>query len=225
MRTGALILLAALLAGCGVAKLMKAANEVFPELTGEPVVNTWYGIYPAGAISALGEPYHANFKRGISNNVTVLFNGGGVSVNAEMAANPDGRYYNTETGGDVLARFGLGGGGTDSPFADWTVINFPYTTGDFHAGTGDFTFTDQSGKTRTIHQVGYTNFKLIMDEVRRHVGTPERLVVAGYSAGGWGTALLADSVKGYFPATRNVTVVVDGSLLLNDDWARIARDV
>lgn len=132
------VILMALAAG-GFLYLRSFQNELFPELTGTPEIGRWYGVYPPGARSALGEPYHGIFRRGASNNVMVLFNGGGVSVNAEMASGPD-RTFNTATGGDVLARLGLGAELESNPFADWTVINLPYTTGDFHIGTGDFTF-------------------------------------------------------------------------------------
>lgn len=61
-------------------------------------MGTWYGVYPAGAKSALAAPYHASFKRGTSNNVLVRFSGGGVSVNPKTAANPDTRDFNTGDG-------------------------------------------------------------------------------------------------------------------------------
>lgn len=200
-------------------------HEVFPKLVGSPTVGTWYGVYPDGAMSALGEPYHGIFRRGTSNNVMVLFNGGGVSINAEMAANPNQKYFNVATGGDALARFGLGADNANNPLLDWTVIILPYTTGDFHAGTGDFTFKGTNGATQTIHHVGYRNFDLVMNNVLPHVGRPDKLLIAGYSAGGFGTALLAEHVMSYFPNTSNVTVVVDSSLLLHKDWHGIATNV
>lgn len=210
----------------GVFWAFKAAQkETFPHLPDKPDAGTWYGVYPDGARSALGDPYHGIFRLGTSNNVMVLFNGGGVSVNAETAASTDHQYFNTETGGDILARLSLGSETEANPFADWTIINLPYSTGDFHSGAGDFDFDNPDGEPGTLHHVGYTNLDLVMNAVRAHIGTPDKLLVAGYSAGGFATALLSDHVMGYFPDTDNVTVAVDSALLLNDDWRGIATDV
>lgn len=203
---------------------IRSVQESFPQLTGAPEIGTWYGIYPNGARSALDEPYHGIFKRGSSRNVMVMFNGGGVSVNAEMASGPN-RTFNTDTGGDIMAKIGLGSDRKDSPFADWTVINLPYTTGDFHVGAGDFTFQNTQGETETIHHNGFLNFDLVMAEIMPHLDTPDRLLISGYSAGGWGAALMADHVMRYFPESRNVTVAADSSLLLKDDWREVAANV
>lgn len=52
------------------------------------------------------------------------------------------------------------------------------------------------------------------------------MVVTGYSAGGFGAALLANDVfTNYFPDADSKTVLVDASLLLNDKWPEIAADV
>lgn len=39
------------------------------------------------------------------------------------------------------------------------------------------------------------------------------MVVAGYSAGGFGTAILANDIVESFPNTNNFTIVVDGAIL------------
>jgi acetyl esterase/lipase len=64
-----------------------------------------------------------------------------------------------------------------------------------------------------------------MDELAPLVGTPEKLVVSGSSAGGFGAALLADHIADRFSATDNMTVVVDSSLLLYDGWKDVAVEI
>lgn len=69
------------------------------------------------------------------------------------------------------------------------------------------------------------NFDLVMGMVRPYLGTPDKLLISGYSAGGWGAALMADHVIGYFPDANDITVAVDSALLLNADWHGIATTV
>ncbi len=70
----------------------------------------------------------------------VYFAGGGVSINEETAR--DDTYNTTEIFIDMLANvtMNMGGLASDvegSPFENWSVILFPYATGDFHAGTAN----------------------------------------------------------------------------------------
>lgn len=67
-----------------------------------------------------------------------------------------------------------------------------------------------------------------MDLIKERVdlsGT-EAVVVTGYSAGGFGAALLAQDVFGdYFPHAASKTVLVDGALLTYDGWQEVAEDI
>lgn len=123
---------------------------------------------------------------------------------------------------------GLATESDDNPLSDWSIILFPYATGDFHSGTGEFKYVDIDGKEKILYHNGYTNFTTAMKMIMEHAGidAPETVVVTGYSAGGFGAALLADDVfSNYFPNAESKTVLVDSSLLLNSDWHNIATDV
>lgn len=203
----------------------------YPELKDDPKVGKWYRITTDEMKSSDGSNYHALFKKGSENKVIVYFAGGGVSVNEEMARE---ETYNTkQIFIDYVANFTMNMGGIatatdDNPFKDWTVIAFPYATGDFHAGTGEFKYTDKNGNKKTLYHNGYINFTGAMKKVMKHadIDNPDAVLVTGYSAGGWGASLLADDVlSDYFPNAKSRTVLVDSSLLLNDDWHRIAADV
>ena len=61
--------------------------------------------------------------------------------------------------------------------------------------------------------------------VEHLVGNPEALLVTGFSAGGFGSALMADEVISHFPKTPNITVFVDSSVLLYEQWAKVAHEV
>ena len=58
------------------------------------------------------------------------------------------------------------------------------------------------------------------------IGNPDKVVVTGYSAGELATALLSDDIyTNYFPNAKSKNVLVDASLLLNNDWHSIATNV
>lgn len=203
----------------------------YPNLSDNPKIDKWYKVESDKMKSSDGSTYHALFKKGNENKVLVYFAGGGVSVNEEMARNDT--YNTTLVRPDVLANITMNMGGLAAtseanPLSDWTMILFPYATGDFHSGTGEFKYIDTDGKEKILYHNGYTNFTTAMEMIMERAGidNPESVVVTGYSAGGFGAALLADDVfSNYFPNAMSKTVLVDSALLLNDDWHSIATDV
>ena len=203
----------------------------YPNLCDNPKIDKWYRVESDEMKSSDGSKYHALFKKGNENKVLVYFAGGGVSVNEEMARNDT--YNTTLVKPDMLANITMNMGGLatasdENPLSDWSIILFPYATGDFHSGTGQFKYVDTDGKEKILYHNGYTNFKTTMEMIMEHAGidNPDTVVVTGYSAGGFGAALLADDVfSNYFPSAESKTVLVDSSLLLNSDWHNIATDV
>lgn len=203
----------------------------YPEIKNNPKVGKWYRVSDKAMKDSEGNSYHALFKKGKSNNVLVYFAGGGVSVNEETAR--DDTYNTKLVKPDYLANvtMNMGGLATDiegSPFEDWTLILFPYATGDFHSGTGEFKYKDKDGKEKILYHNGYNNYTLAMKEIMEKGGleNPDSVIVTGYSAGGFATALLADDIyTNYFPNAKSKNILVDASLLLNDDWHDIALNV
>lgn len=203
----------------------------YPNLKNNPTIDKWYRIETSEMKSSEGGAYHALIKKGSQNKVMVYFAGGGVSINEDTA-----KYdtYNTKlVQPDALANLtmnmgGLASTGDSIPFNDWTIILFPYATGDFHAGAGEYKYTDLDGKEKTLYHNGYINFKSAMDEALRLAGIKdaESVLVTGYSAGGWGASILANDVfKNYFPSAQSKTVLVDSSVALYDDWYDVATNV
>lgn len=203
----------------------------YPEIKENPKVNKWYRVSDKAMKDSEGHKYHALFKKGSENNVLVYFAGGGVSVNEETAK--DDTYNTKLVKPDYLANITMNMGGLasdieGSPFKNWTIILFPYATGDFHAGTGEFKYTDKDGKEKILYHNGYNNYTLAMKEILEKSGVenPDKVVVTGYSAGGFATALLSDDIyTNYFPNAKSKNVLVDSSLLLNDNWYSIAINV
>lgn len=203
----------------------------YPNLKENPTVGKWYRVASSEMKDSEGGSYHALFKKGSENKVMLYFAGGGVSVNEKSAR--DDTYNTRMVWPDALANVAMNMGGLaseieGSPFEDWSLILFPYATGDFHAGAGEFPYTDTDGKEKILYHNGYINYTETMKQVVELAGIrePEAVLVTGYSAGGFASALLADDVfTNYFPDAESKTVLVDAALLLNDDWHRIAADV
>ena len=203
----------------------------YPKLKNIPKEGKWYRVTTSEMKTSEGDRYRAFFKKESSNKVLIYFAGGGVSVNEDMAK--DDTYNTKEIAIDMIANvtMNMGGIASDvegSPFEDWSIILFPYATGDFHAGTGEFHYTDTDGKEKILYHNGYVNYTETMKKVMESAGISDAdtVLVTGYSAGGFGAALLADDVfTNYFPNVKSKNVLVDAALLLNDDWHSIATDV
>lgn len=203
----------------------------YPNLKENPAIGKWYRVTTSEMKTSEGDKYRAFFKKGSENRVMIYFAGGGVSINEETAR--DDTYNTTEIFVDMLANvtMNMGGLASDvegSPFENWSIILFPYATGDFHAGAGEFHYIDHDGKEKILYHNGYVNYTQTMQKVMELAGisAPEAVVVTGYSAGGFGAALLADDIfTNYFPNTESKNVLVDSSLLLYDDWHTVATDV
>lgn len=203
----------------------------YPKLKNNPKIGKWYRVTSADMKTSEGGRYRAFFKKGSENNVLIYFAGGGVSINEETAR--DDTYNTREIGIDMLANvtMNMGGLASDvkgSPFENWSIILFPYATGDFHAGTGEFHYIDNDGQEKILYHNGYVNYTETMKKIMEYadIDNPEAVIVTGYSAGGFATALLADDIfTNYFPDAYSKNVLVDAALLLNDNWNEIARNV
>ncbi|MBQ7737073.1 MAG: esterase [Oscillospiraceae bacterium] len=203
----------------------------YPELKENPIIGKWYRVSDSSMKDSEGGSYHALFNKGSENKVMIYFAGGGVSINDETAR--DDTYNTKLVKPDMLANttMNMGGLASDvegSPFKNWSMILFPYATGDFHSGTGEFRYTDKDGKEKILYHNGYTNYSAAMKQIMEKAGieNADTVLVTGYSAGGWGAAILADDIyTNYFLNAANKTLFVDSSMALYDDWHDTAVNV
>ena len=197
----------------------------------------WFDITPEGIVSADGSPVTTQIRLGTENKVLVLFHGGGISLNEHTAARPyigmtmdvEPGFYSANTDGQIPDWCGIGieDDAPQNPFRDWTVINIPYTTADFHIGNADYEYTALDGSPAVLHHHGYENYRAVMDAAMEYITEqPEELLITGYSAGGYGAAMLTeDLMENYFPEAGHVTVCIDSSVLILSNWPEVFRDV
>ena len=233
MKTRKRVVLIILIAVVSAAVLLAAAVAVIlsktifirhPELQGEPETGKWYRITPENAKSSDGSEWHGLLRKGTENKVVVYFFGGGVSINGYTSERGKEFFATTAQVQDFVASGGIGSDSEENPFKDWTFLVLPYASGDFHSGTGEYHYMDGS-KEKTVYHNGYNNYSAFMEAVSPYIGEPDALLVTGFSAGGFATALLADDVMERFPSCNNTTVCVDSSLLLYDGWHETAVDL
>ena len=182
----------------------------------------WYRVTPLNGFEADGTGWHGVFRKGTENKLLVYFFGGGVSINEETEKRYEEFFKYSYEHQDYYATQGIGSDDKENAFRDWTIIGIPYSTGDLHLGTGKYTWKAKDGTEDEICHYGYLNYEAVMKEALRFVGEPEELLITGFSAGGFGAALLADDVIDHFPSVKKTTVCIDSSLLLYDGWKKTA---
>ena len=204
---------------------MEEQKLLWPKLEDKLDYGQWHGIYPEGALCSDGEPWHGTIYKGTEDGLIVYFCGGGVSVNAYTAARGTDFYF-TSQDRDGFELMGMPVHHPDNPFKDWSKVILPYATGDFHVGTADFPYIRLDGGEGVALHHGYTNCMLVLKEAMKHLDMPKRLVLAGFSAGGFGVSMLAnDLICQFFSTVENITVVADSPLLICDHWNSITKDV
>lgn len=158
--------------------------------------------------------------------MVINFYGGGVSINEDTAKEGDDFYFHTIGDNDWAQLMGISANDNKNPLKDWTIINVPYCTGDWHIGTNDYEYTDKDGNQQILHHHGYSNFKLMMYEIMKYVDNPKAVLVTGWSGGGFGASFLAEEIfTDYFPNAQSKTVLADAAFLLKDDWKDVAENV
>jgi hypothetical protein len=101
-----------------------------------------------------------------------------------------------------------------NPFRDASYVFVPYCTGDLHAGNNIATY-DVLGPHAFAH-VGRRNIEALLPRLRATWPTPQRVILAGSSAGGYGATLNYDLVRHNYPNAEMALVNDAGPLLIGD---------
>ncbi len=210
-----------------------------PVLEGEPKAKKWYKIPLENGLSGDGSPYHIYFSKGTTDHLCIFLSGGGVAWNEYTAARP-------VTGGKVASGqpnyywnnlrpftqiMNINVGITDlknpiNPFKDWSFVVVTYATGDFHVGDSEFPYKAEDGSEQILHFHGHKNFVEAMKVARKHFPYPDKLLIAGNSAGAFAVpALAGEIVEDYYPHCMDVTLLSDSGLLLYKKWRKTAKHI
>jgi Pectinacetylesterase len=101
-----------------------------------------------------------------------------------------------------------------NPFRDATMIYIPYCTGDLHAGDNVAVYS--SVTTVSYYHKGRPDTVSFLSRVASTWRDPDRVVVSGSSAGGYGAELTYDLARKTFPQSRMYLIDDAGPLLEGD---------
>lgn len=210
-----------------------------PVPDGEPQNNIWYRIMIPEGKTADGSEYHIYIKKASSNNLCIFLSGGGVAWNEYMADRPisggavisglPNYYWNNLR--PLTRIMNINNGITEignpfNPFDDWNFIIITYATGDFHVGGNDFKYISESGEEKIIHFNGLKNFEAGMSRGKEFFDSPEKLLIAGDSAGAFAVPALTPRIlENYYPDCLDITLLSDSAQLLYSDWKKTAKDI
>ena len=206
VRWAALSAMALLLAACGMPAVPEGAD-----LATLPI-GQWVQLPLGGeTVCADGSRYAAQVRRGTDDTeLVVSFQGGGATWGEIEDANWLLRQLYAELYYErvrTVSNAGLSAPPDDDPLAAATQVVVSYCSGDVH--WGDAFGVDAKG--RPIEHRGVVNVEAVLDWLDAQGLAPERLTLAGCSAGGYGALLWAPSLVRLYPDAAP-SLLIDAAL-------------
>jgi hypothetical protein len=181
----------------------------------------WTKIEPGGdTICATGTPYAFFVHPGTVNRLVVYFEGGGTCWNDITCSDPGPNFSATVSEAHNPANHPQGMfelDNPDNPFKDWFQVYVPSCTGDAHLGNATATY-HWGGKEYTINYKGFVNASAVLNWIQAGFSEPEKLFVAGCSAGVSGSAYGAAYIHALYPDVPLYQLGDSGVNLMGDDF-------
>jgi hypothetical protein len=187
----------------------------------------WTTLVPGGETScALGTPFEFHVKPGREDRLFVFLNGGGAcwtgnQCSLEEEPTPYIPTSQIEHNDPRKLKGVFDESRADNPLKDWTQVFVTYCTGDVHLGNRDVTY-DSWKEEFTVRHRGQTNVRAVLDWVYANVAGPERIFIAGSSAGGYRDPGVAALMEGWGFFDDAPVWVTDGGTpgTFEDIWRR-----
>jgi hypothetical protein len=171
---------------------------------------------------ALGQPYSFHFKPGNQEKLVVYYNSGGACwdsntcVGSLTSGNPV-FIPSAEIANDPAVMGGiLDVNNPQNPYANWSMLFISYCTGDVHVGSTDTVYQNPLPPNNrvTIHHRGFDNFLYAINWLKDNHPEidPDKIVVAGSSAGSYGATLNYPTVKEFYPDADNTFGIGDAGM-------------
>ena len=176
----------------------------------------YYDPAEEGAICLTGGQFQVNVRRGTTDDVLLYMQGGGACWDFltcyVLGTATTGANGAVESGALDLSD-------PDSPFKDWNIVYLPYCDGSVFTGDATVLYGDR----RTFHH-GLRNLTVGVDALKSAFPNPARIVVAGSSAGGYGTFAGYGVTRVAFPDTPILVFNDSGPGLQNLDASQDVQD-
>ncbi|MEM1981822.1 MAG: pectin acetylesterase-family hydrolase [Candidatus Hadarchaeales archaeon] len=164
---------------------MKRANELMIDDPANGI--DWEKIYlPYPCVNADNKRTYIMVSKGSSNNLLIYLEGGGAATDFvtyyTMAFSYICELLPPKCG--IFDRRN-----PDNPFRDWTFVFVPYCTADVHSGNRVMKYLNPINpkKSKVVYHVGYVNATVALRWAAQEFQNPGKIVLAGSSAGGYGT--------------------------------------
>ena len=242
MSIRSLVLAVLFAVGCGDSAL-PAAVDGGPDLTppgpdmthfarpalGTPItapMSEWTWVDFPDSTCNEGTPTGIGVGLTASKNLLVFLTGGGACWDYDTCFNlgtaATGPFTATQFTKEILPATADGSGtlfdrsDEKNPFRDWNLVYIPYCTGDVHAGDNDAMYT-KGGDVKTWRHRGRPNVQAFLARIAATIPEPERAVLSGSSAGGFGAAFNYDLFRQYFPDGKTYLLDDSGPPLIGDE--------
>ncbi len=196
--------------------------------TTQTIINnsTWEVYYydPASPARCFnGNQYMVSIHRGDPKKVMLYLEGGGACwdyntcYNASLAKN----YANPAHPGGFLDTTNAG-----NPFSDYSIVYASYCDGSVWSGDNDVTFTDTAtGTTATTYFHGLANLSAAITLMKQNFINPDKILVSGSSAGGYGTFMGYFVTRTQYPFTTLQVINDSGVGLFNPKQAQLFQTI
>lgn len=169
----------------------------------------FYDPAEEGAICLEGKPYQVSVHRGTTNQVLLYLEGGGACwdyLTCRVLGTAKREANGAPESGIIDFR------NPANPFRDWNIVYASYCDGSVFTGDG---IADYQGN-RTFHH-GLQNLSAAVTAAVEAFPDPDRIVVAGSSAGGYGTFAGYAVTRVAYPDTEILSFNDSGPGLQNPD--------
>ncbi|MCC6903134.1 MAG: pectinesterase [Polyangiaceae bacterium] len=168
----------------------------------------WNEIAPGGKTACgRGDKFRFWVRPGAVNRVVVEFRGGGGCWDG-ITCHPDSKLFEETANpepwvADEKKAVGIyDHSRADNPFKDWHHVYISYCTGDVHWGNSTQTYDPGGVFESTVQHKGAVNAQAALDWVYENVPTPDKALVTGCSAGGYGAAFWSPMVKDHYKSSK-----------------------
>jgi hypothetical protein len=207
------------------------AHDTGGKESGHPVDKTpitglkadkWTWVPFSGALCRDGSSTGIGVNLGTSKNLMIFLEGGGACFNFQTCSQNESSFHESDfqtltTSNWRSYQVNVGvfdRTNAQNPVQDWSYVYVPYCTGDVHAGNNVSAVPDVPGMQ---HFVGAANIALYLDRVVPTFSDSKQVLLAGMSAGGFGTAVNYGQVAEAFGKTP-VTMLDDSGPFMEDPF-------